>query len=51
MVVVEVTSSSFLCVFSEVVFMISGFHHLFLLQDSDVADDDVSTSPLREGAP
>ena len=50
-VVVEVTSSSFLCVFFEVVFMLSDFYHLFLLQDSDVVDDDVIASPLGKDAP
>jgi hypothetical protein len=48
---VEVASSSFLCVFFEVVFMLSDFYHLFLLQDSDAADDDVIANPLREDAP
>jgi hypothetical protein len=42
---------SFLCVFFEVVFMLSDFYHLFLLQDPDVADDDVIASPLRKDAP
>jgi hypothetical protein len=42
---------SFLCVFFKVAFMISYFYHLFLLQDSDVADDDVIASPLKKGAP
>jgi hypothetical protein len=50
-VVVKVTSSSFLCIFSEVVFIFSDFYHLFLLQDSDVADDDVVASPLGKDAP
>ena len=46
MVVVKVTSSSFLCIFFEVVFILSDFYHLFLLQDSDVAADNVITSLL-----
>jgi hypothetical protein len=50
-VVVEVTSSFLLCVFFGVVFMLSDFDHLFLLQDSDVVDDDVIASPLRKDAP
>ena len=51
MVVVEVTSSSFLCIFFEVVFILSDFYHLFLLQDSDVAADNVITSLLGKDAP
>ena len=50
-VVVEVTSSSFLCIFFEVVFILSDFYHLFLLQDSDMATDDVVASPLEKDAP
>jgi hypothetical protein len=42
---------SFLCVFFKVAFMISYFYHLFLLQDSDVANDDVIASPLKKSAP
>ena len=48
---VEIASSSFLCVFFGVVFMPSDFYPLFLLQDSDVADDDVIASPLRKDTP
>ena len=48
---VEVASSSFLCVFFGVVFMPSNFYPLFPLQDSDVADDDIITSPVRKDAP
>ena len=51
MVVVKVTSSSFLCIFFEVVFILSDFYHLFLLQDSDVAADNVITSLLGKDAP
>ena len=40
----------FFCIFFEVVFIISDFYHLFLLQDSDVAADDVIASPLGEDA-
>ncbi len=52
MVIVEVTSSPFFfCIFLGVVFILSDFYHSFLLQDSDVATDDVVASLLGEDAP
>ena len=48
---VEVAFSSFLCAFFGVVFMSFDFYPLFLLQDSDMADDDVVAGPLGKDAP
>ena len=41
----------FFCIFFGVVFILSNFYHLFFLQDSDVAADDVVASPLGKDAP
>jgi hypothetical protein len=41
----------FFVFFFEVVFILSDFYHLFLLQDSDVAADNVIASPLGKDAP
>ena len=41
----------FFSFFFGVVFILSNFYHLFLLQDSDVATDDVVASPLGKDAP
>jgi hypothetical protein len=41
----------FFCIFFGVVFILSDFYHLFLLQDSNVAADDVVASPLGKDAP
>ena len=42
-------ASSLLCIFFGVVFILSDSYHLFLLQDSDMAVDDVVASPLDRG--